>query len=336
MRAANRLGATDTMERYLQYITNVTALAPDGHLQPVYGIRLQRRLDEREVTTLRGYRGMGPVRVGNAAYEQVQNDSYGSVINAVAQAFFDHRLTRRGTVETFRRLELVGEQAARRFDQPDAGVWEFRQKRSVHTYSSVMCWVACDRLRRIALRLGLADRAAYWGAHADRIRAYVEQGAWSRELRRFKSTIGGDESDEHDVADASLLLLHELGFLDAADPRFASTVVELERALRCGKLVLRYRADEMGQRGHRVHRVRLLVRRRAARARPRRAGARAVRAPALHAQPPRPAVRGPRPRDRRAVGELPTDLLDGRAHQLGDPVEQAVGRGVLAGYAAGR
>jgi GH15 family glucan-1,4-alpha-glucosidase len=246
VRAANRLGVTDTMERYLQYITNVTALAPDGHLQPVYGIRLQRRLDEREVTTLRGYRGMGPVRVGNAAYEQVQNDSYGSVINAVAQAFFDHRLTRRGTVETFRRLELVGEQAAHRFDQPDAGVWEFRQKRAVHTYSSVMCWVACDRLRRIALRLGLADRAAYWGVHADRIRAYVEQGAWSRELRRFKSVIGGDGSEAHDVADASLLLLHELGFLHAADPRFASTVVELERTLRCGNLVLRYRADEMG------------------------------------------------------------------------------------------
>jgi GH15 family glucan-1,4-alpha-glucosidase len=118
----------------------------------VYGIRLQQRLEEREVNTLRGYRGMGPVRVGNAAYEQVQNDSYGSVINAVTQAFVDHRLTRRGTIETFRRLELVGEQAARRYDQPDAGVWEFRTKRSVHTYSSVMCWVACDRLRRIALR----------------------------------------------------------------------------------------------------------------------------------------------------------------------------------------
>ncbi len=247
VRAANRLGATDIMERYLQYITNVTALAPDGHLQPVYGIRLQRRLDEREVTTLRGYRDMGPVRVGNAAYEQVQNDSYGSVINAVAQAFFDHRLTRRGTIETFRRLELVGEQAARRFDQPDAGVWEFRRKRSVHTYSSVMCWVACDRLRRVALRLGLADRAAYWSMQADRIRAYVEQGAWSRELRRFKSAIGGEDGNRHDVADASLLLLHELGFVDAADPRFASTVVELERALRCDRLVLRYRADEMGQ-----------------------------------------------------------------------------------------
>jgi GH15 family glucan-1,4-alpha-glucosidase len=247
VRAANRLGVTATMERYLQYITNVTALPSDGHLQPVFGIRLQRRLDERTVESLRGYRGMGPVRVGNAAYQQVQNDSYGSVINAVAQAFFDHRLTRRGTIETFRRLEVVGEQAAKLYDQPDAGVWEFRQTRSVHTYSSVMCWVACDRLRRIALRLGLPDRAAYWGSQADLIRAYIEREAWSDELRRFKSTIGGNGPDREDVADASLLLLHEVGFLDATDPRFASTIVELEHALRSGKLVLRYRADEMGQ-----------------------------------------------------------------------------------------
>src|SRR4029079_11989833 len=105
-----------------------------------------------------------------------------------------------------RRLERVGEQAARLYDQPDAGVWEFRQKRSVHTYSSVMCWVACDRLRRIALRLGLADRAGYWGAQADRIRAYVERGAWSDRLRRFKSVIGGDDAGGRAVAAASLRL----------------------------------------------------------------------------------------------------------------------------------
>ena len=110
-----------------------------------------------------------------------------------------------------------------------------------------MCWVACDRLRRIALRLGLADRASYWGAHADRIRAYVEEGAWSSRLRRFKSVIGGDDREEDDIADASLLLLHDVGFLDGRDPRFASTIVELERTLRSGNLVLRYRADEMGR-----------------------------------------------------------------------------------------
>ncbi|HVR28515.1 MAG TPA: glycoside hydrolase family 15 protein [Thermoanaerobaculia bacterium] len=244
VRAANRLGVTDTMERYLQYITNVSSLSADGYLQPVYGIRLERRLEERDVASLRGYRGMGPVRVGNDAFTQVQNDSYGSVIHAVAQAFFDSRLTRRGTIETFRRLEHLGEQAAHRYREPDAGVWEFRSRRSVHTFSAVMCWVACDRLARIAVQLGLAERAGYWAGHAERIRGFIEENAWSDRLKRFRSTLDGD--DAHDPADASLFLLSELGFLRADDPRFAATVAELERALRTDELVLRYRTDEIG------------------------------------------------------------------------------------------
>jgi GH15 family glucan-1,4-alpha-glucosidase len=107
-----------------------------------------------------------------------------------------------------------------------------------------MCWVACDRLARIAVRLGLGERASYWESQAARIRRWIEAEAWSESLRRFKSTIGG--ADRDDAADASLFLLHDLGFLSADDPRFASTVAELERLLRDGHLVLRYRADDMG------------------------------------------------------------------------------------------
>ena len=129
VRAANRLGATDTMERYLQYITNLVALAPDGHLQPVYGIRLQRRLDERVETTCAAIAAWARCGWGTRPTSRSER-LLRQRINAVAQSFFDNRLTRRGTVETFKRLELVGEQAAHRFDQPDAGVWEFRPARS--------------------------------------------------------------------------------------------------------------------------------------------------------------------------------------------------------------
>jgi len=131
--ALNSLGATRTMEGYLGYITNVVAAAEDGYLQPVFGITLEQRLDEREIDTLTGYRGMGPVRVGNSAYSQVQNDGYGSVILSSAQMFFDRRLSRRGDVTLFHRLERLGEQAVKRWDQPDAGLWEFRTRASVHT-----------------------------------------------------------------------------------------------------------------------------------------------------------------------------------------------------------
>ncbi|MFD1378417.1 glycoside hydrolase family 15 protein [Fodinicurvata halophila] len=90
--ALNRLGATKTMEGFLRYILNIVSSAQDGYLQPVFGIGLDEKLDERKIDSLPGYRGMGPVRVGNQAYTQIQNDGYGSVILAATQCFFDCRL----------------------------------------------------------------------------------------------------------------------------------------------------------------------------------------------------------------------------------------------------
>jgi GH15 family glucan-1,4-alpha-glucosidase len=238
--ALNRLGVTDTLERYLHYITNLAVSAEDGYLQPVYGIELQARLEERVVPALGGYRGMGPVRVGNQAYMQVQNDGYGSAILAVTQAFFDRRLSRPGTLELFRRLEKLGEQAARRFDQPDAGPWELREQQQIHTYSSVICWAACDRLAKIASRLGLAERAKHWRGRADEMRSVILHRTWNDRLKRFVSTFEGEGID------ASLLLLHELGFVDADDTRFRSTVVELEKVLRNGNRLFRYTEDDYG------------------------------------------------------------------------------------------
>jgi hypothetical protein len=110
--ALNRLGATRTMERYLAYIVNVAAEAGDGPLQPVYGIDGRARTRRARIAEgLAGYRGMGPVRIGNQAYAQVQHDVYGSAILAATHIFFDQRLTRRGDEALFRRLEALGEQA---------------------------------------------------------------------------------------------------------------------------------------------------------------------------------------------------------------------------------
>ena len=239
--ALNRLGATRTMEEYLRYITNVAAGAVDGHLQPVYGITLESRLVEREEKNLAGYRGMGPVRVGNQAFEHIQNDVYGSVVMAATQMFFDERLAQPGNLRIFERLEAIGEQAVRVFDQPDAGLWEFRTKAKVHTFSAVMCWAACDRLARVANRLRLETRAAYWRRHAEHIRAVVMEKAWNAELNSFVDSFGGE------AMDASLLLLHHLGFLASDDPKFAGTVAAVEKELRRGDFLLRYAtADDFG------------------------------------------------------------------------------------------
>ena len=239
--ALNRLGATRTMEEYLRYITNVAASATDGHLQPVYGITLESRLVEREEPKLAGYRGMGPVRVGNQAYQHIQNDVYGSVVMAATQMFFDQRLAQPGNLRIFERLEVIGEQAVRVFDRPDAGLWEFRTKAKVHTFSAVMCWAACDRLARVAKRLRLEPRAAYWRRHAGRIRAVVMEKAWNAELNSFVESFGGK------AMDASLLLMHHLGFLASDDPRFAGTVAAVEKNLRRGDFLLRYATpDDFG------------------------------------------------------------------------------------------
>ena len=239
--ALNRLDATRTLERYLGYIINVAASAPDARLQPVYRLSGLPDLEEREVASLPGYRGIGPVRVGNQAWRQVQHDVYGSAVLAATHVFFDRRLLWSGNEALFAQLEALGERATEVWSQPDAGLWELRGVARVHTYSSVMCWVACDRLAKIAAHLGLPARAARWRARADTIHRAVCERAWSPSRGSFVATLDGNGLD------AGLLLLAELGFIRAEDPRFAATVAAIERELRRGDFVFRYvEADDFG------------------------------------------------------------------------------------------
>jgi GH15 family glucan-1,4-alpha-glucosidase len=239
--ALNRLGTTHTLERYLGYLVNVVAGTTGGLLQPVYGIDGKENLEEREVKTLAGYLGMGPVRVGNQAYEQIQHDVYGSAILAVTHVFFDQRLMHRGDIALFHRLEPLGETAIQVHDQPDAGLWELRGSKRVHTFSSIMCWAACDRMSKIAAHLGLLERAVYWSTQAARIHATICDRAWNDQKKAFAAAFEGESLD------ASLLLMHDVGFLAADDPRFASTVAAIERELRRGDYVFRYiEKDDFG------------------------------------------------------------------------------------------
>ena len=242
VQALNRLGATKTMEAYMHYIVNVSADAGGGPLQPVYGITGRADLAESEVSTLDGYRGMGPVRVGNQAFTQKQNDVYGAVILAATRYFFDRRLRRPGLDALFLRLETLGERAADLYNVPDAGLWEYRGRQRVHTFSSIMCWAGCERLARIAAQLGRPDRAAYWRDKAATIHAFICKEGWDERQKSFTEAFGRPEMD------ASLLTMHDLGFLDRDDPRFASTIRAIERQLRRGKHVFRYHAaDDFGE-----------------------------------------------------------------------------------------
>jgi len=238
VQALNRVGALDVLEGYLAYLRNIVDQAKGGHIQPLYGVQGESVLVESEAPRLAGYRGMGPVRVGNLAYEQVQHDAYGQIILSNVQAFFDQRLFRMAGREDFEALERVGERAVELFDKPDAGLWELRTRQSVHTYSAAMCWAACDRLANAAERLGLEERCAYWQDHADSMRAAIERGAWRPETNRMSATFSGDDLD------ASLIQLLDLRFMSPDDDRFRGTLDAVEQGLRRGSHMLRYATED--------------------------------------------------------------------------------------------
>jgi GH15 family glucan-1,4-alpha-glucosidase len=242
VQALNRVGASVTMERFIEYIANVIALERQPILKPVYGILPESDLEEHIVTTLAGYRGQGPVRIGNAAALQTQHDVYGGVILAASQMFFDERLPKKGDVALFERLEPLGAMALKLALTPDAGIWEYRGRVRVHTYSAAMCWVACDRLARIAERLSLAGRAEHWRASAENLRDTILTRAWNERLNAYCGSLDGDECD------ASVLLLHEIGLVSAQDPRFVSTVELIGSRLARNGMLLRYDApDDFGE-----------------------------------------------------------------------------------------
>jgi GH15 family glucan-1,4-alpha-glucosidase len=262
VQALNRLGAADMLENYLVYLRNLVDQAsrgdmsptgiPDvqrelpglaqehtpngkaGHIQPVYGVGLEPVLTEWIAPHLPGYRGIGPVRVGNQAHEHLQHDVYGQIVLSTVQAFFDERLLRPANADDFRALEPIGERAFELHDKPDASLWEFRGREAVHTYSSVMCWAACDRLGNAAAKLGLNERADYWNARAAHVRQTIETRAWNPTEARFAATFEGDGLD------ASLLQLVDVRFLPADDPRMAATMAAVEHGLRRGPYMLRY------------------------------------------------------------------------------------------------
>jgi len=236
-----RLGEMRTIERYLAFLLGVAATTDDAHLVPIYTIDGGPIPGEHVAKCLPGYRAMGPVHVGNKASEQAQHDLYGEAVLTAEPLFLNSRARQAGDEVLLARLEPFGEHAARLYEVPDAGLWELRGAERVHTFSSIMCWAACDRLAKYADRLKLADRAEYWRSRATSIHEAISRRSWNAKLNAFTATMDGDSLD------ASLLLMPRLGFLEANDPRFAGTVAAIESQLKHGDFVYRYvERDDFG------------------------------------------------------------------------------------------
>jgi len=218
IQALNRLGALDVMEKYLAYLRNIVDGAKGGQIQPLYSVMGESELDE--------------------TYKQIQHDAYGQIVLPSAQGFFDTRLLRPADERDFENLEQVGKMAWAMHDQPDAGLWEFRTRQEVHTYSAVMSWAACDRLANVAVHIGKPDRARLWRERADAIAKTIEEKAWKQEGKHYGASF------ESDYLDASLLQMVELRFLSPDNERFQQTFAAVEKHLRRGDHMLRYAAED--------------------------------------------------------------------------------------------
>jgi GH15 family glucan-1,4-alpha-glucosidase len=203
-------------------------------LQIVYGLAGERRLVELELPWLPGYAGSAPVRVGNAAYRQLQLDVYGEVMDALHVARRTGLEPEESSWELQRELLEFLESA---WERPDEGIWEVRGGPRQFTYSKVMSWVAFDRAVKAVERSGFPGPVERWRGIRDSIHAEVCRRAWDPAGRTFVQDYGSRR------VDASLLLLPLVGFLPPEDPRIAGTVRAVRDRLTSGGLVRRYEPD---------------------------------------------------------------------------------------------
>ena len=202
----------------------------------MYGIRGERQLTEWELPWLNGYENSRPVRVGNAASEQLQLDVYGEVNDALLHAHL-------GGIppdETALALQrALTDHVATVWEQPDQGIWEVRGEPQHFTYSKVMAWVAFDRALKTAEKFGLRGDQNHWREMRDRIHREICEKAYDSQLGSFTQAFGSKELD------ASLLLLPLVGFLAWTDPRVRGTVEAIENHLTVGGFILRYKTENV-------------------------------------------------------------------------------------------
>ncbi len=220
-------------DEFMQFVADVEA-TEDGSLQIMYGIDGRRQLPETTRDELSGYAGARPVRIGNAAFDQRQNDVFGAVLDSILLH------TRRGGRLPSRLWPIVETQAecaTRVWRNPDQGIWEARGKSQHYVSSKLMCWVALDRAAKLAEIRGNAERATEWHAIAEEIRADVlAHGVSERGVLR--------QHYETDSLDASTLLAASFDFLEPNDERLRNTVLTIADELTEQGFVLRYRTDE--------------------------------------------------------------------------------------------
>jgi GH15 family glucan-1,4-alpha-glucosidase len=223
-------GYFEEAKAWRDWLHRSVAGSPD-QIQIMYGIAGERHLREWEADWLPGYQGARPVRIGNAAHDQLQLDVYGEVMDALHHARAGGLAAPPASWDLQR--DMIGHLEAV-WQAPDEGIWETRGGRRAFTFSRVMAWVAFDRCIRSAESFGLAAPLDRWRALRQDMHAAICRDGFNAERNSFTQVFGGRELD------ASLLLIPSVAFLPPEDPRVRGTVAAIERDLLVGGFVQRY------------------------------------------------------------------------------------------------
>ena len=231
-----RVGHTGAARRFMKFIQSSFMSRHD--YQIMYGIRGERKLTEVILEHLDGYKGSKPVRIGNDAYHQKQNDSFGYLMDLVWQYYRLMPGTLDEIEDMWEMVKSILATVAEEWRNPDKGIWEIRGEEQHFVSSKVMCWVALDRGARIAAKLGKEEFAACWREEAEAIRRDVMEHGWKSEIQSFSQAYGNL------ALDSSLLLMEPYGFIAANDPHYRKTVEAVRKALFRKGLMYRYNSED--------------------------------------------------------------------------------------------
>ncbi len=236
-----KLGHQRIVKNFIDFIVN---LIPNKNekLQIMYGIDGQKTLTEKILKHLSGYKNSKPVRIGNAAYIQKQNDIYGILVDAIhfqIEKFKDISYKHEQLWSIVKSVVWVVE---KNWKKPDKGIWEFRNEDQHFTFSKLLCWVAIDRAIKISNLIKNGRKSDKWKILREEIKNDIHLNAWNPKIKAFTQSYGSD------FLDASVLLMESYGFIDCKDPKYVDTVKAIERELLFDGLLFRYKNnDDFGE-----------------------------------------------------------------------------------------
>lgn len=235
-----QVGHEGSANRFINFIKNILRKKSDS-FQIMYGIRGERTLTEEILPHFAGYQNTQPVRIGNDAYHQKQNDTYGYVMDVIYKYYQYFPGTLDDIEDMYEIVKNIVRTVVEDWRKPDKGIWEIRGKEKHFVFSKVMCWVALDRAVNIARMLHDDDNADVWEEEASKIREDVLRNGWNEEFKSFTQTYCNTDLD------SSLLLMEFYGFIDGTDEKFISTVEAIQQNLEYKGLYFRYKnQDDFG------------------------------------------------------------------------------------------